>query len=294
MKFIKGLLKRLLGLVIFLVIVGVLLVTGAQAYCNTMLEIDLFKTVGHVRTLTKEVDEANLCPNAFSADDMVDVEGIVNSAVEDLIQVSPDGDYVVDFDNLPSEIKTEISLEEKQVGALAQTLIQQEMQGEMEIGVQELTIDLKQIDFTIVDSENTLVNVVIALDIAPLKENLGKLDFLKTKIPNTIYISSTVNVKKEGNFGYKVTHNAFTVNSLNAEDTSDLFNALNKLLKTGTVNKINEAIGQIVMDALVGAPNGEEQGLARSLEEIGATGYRFDVVDGADCFVVEIEVNPLA
>ena len=29
----------------------------------------------------------------------------------------------------------------------------------------------------------------------------------------------------------------------------------------------------------------------KSLEEIGATGYRFDVVDGADCFVVEIEVD---
>ena len=68
-------------------------------------DIDLIKTVKEFKTLSEPVDENSLCPNAFSDEDMVDVQSIVNQSVEDFITYSSENGYSVNFNNLPDEMK---------------------------------------------------------------------------------------------------------------------------------------------------------------------------------------------
>lgn len=43
--------------------------------------IDLFRTAGQLKTLTEQVNEAELCPNAYADSDFADLKNSVNKQV---------------------------------------------------------------------------------------------------------------------------------------------------------------------------------------------------------------------
>ena len=59
-------LKRLLIALLIMVLLAGALVAGAYFYVKNTYGIDVFKTIGQLKTLGREVDEAVFCPNAFS------------------------------------------------------------------------------------------------------------------------------------------------------------------------------------------------------------------------------------
>ena len=110
-------------------------------------------------------------------------------------------------------------------------------------------------------------------------------DWLKGKIPDFFYVSSSVRIDKGAEpFSYSVSHEGLALNMLSAEDTADLFHTLNLLFELGEAKEVNEKIGSLVAGALIG--NETERGLAYSLQRVGATDYAFLLEEGIEYFAV--------
>lgn len=281
MKFIR---KLLVSVVVF----AIALYCGYQ-YVLTTYGVDLLRTANELKILIEPVNEDSLCKNKFTDEDMVDVQELVNESVENFITYTEQHGYEVNFDDLPEEMKHIIKLTDKQVGALANVVIEQEIDGKLLINNKPLGIDLKQVDYSEVET-GALFNSIFALDISEFTKDIPSgfpFDNIKPYIPEVFYISSTVNIiQGEEAFSYEVTHSSLTINNLNKEDTLDLYNTLNKILKMGSLEDLNTKVGNVLMNALIG--NEENNGIAYSLKEIGARSYDFISEDNKDYFVVDL------
>lgn len=285
MKLIKGLLTTLLTLI---AIVSVSVI-GVYIYVRVQYNIDLFNTVIQLKTLSEKVDEDALCPNKFDLEnDMVDVQVVVNKSVDDMITYTEEHGYSVNFDKLPDEMKNIISLSDKQVGALAQTIIEQEIGGEIEIGNTFFGVDLLQVDFANIGEKSADFNAIVRLDITEAKSQIPTgfpFNFLSKYIPDFFYISSTVKVNHlEEAFRYELAPVSFTINNLDHKNTEDLFRTVDLILKTGSSDKLNLMIADMFISSLIGSE--ETNGLAYSLKEIGGKDYLFQTVGDSDFFTV--------
>ncbi len=285
---------KLLFKVLFLpVIIIVLLLVGGYFYIRSAYGIDIMKTVKQLKTLNEEVDETALCPNAFTDEDMATVQAEVNKSVENFVTYSEENGYEIHFDNLPTEMKYVIQLTDTQMGSLADTLLQQETGGQIEVGGKHIDMELLQVDFSEVADGGAAFNSVVKLDISSFKENMSgfPLSFLKKYVPDSLYISSTVKVTKGEPFAYTVEHQSLTVNNLSAKETESLFKTLDKVLKIGEAKELNERVGNLLVGVLIGSET--QQGLAYSLKDYGATDYAFLSEGGKEYFSVEMSLpNP--
>lgn len=284
MKVLKGLLITLL-VIVFLAGAAI---AGAYFYVKNTYDIDVFKTISQLKTLGSKVDEAELCPNAFSETDMQSVENEINASVEGFISYTEENGYKVNFDDLPPEMKTVIKLTDKQVGAMAATVVRQEMNGEVEIAGKKVPVKLLQVAFGNIDeSGNTDFNVVARLDLKPLIEGIdeGARRFIGKYIPEFLYVSSTVRVTRGTGFEFTVAHKSLTLNNLSAKDTEEFVGTLDKIMDLGSAQSLNETIGKTVVSALIGSET--QKGLAYSLKNIGAKGYTFTAgSDGVNYYEV--------
>ncbi len=283
MKVLKGLLITLL----VIVLLAGALVAGAYFYIKNTYDIDVFKTIGQLKTLGREVDEAELCPNAFSESDMASVDDEINASVDGFISYTEENGYKVNFDDLPSEMKTVIKLTDKQVGAVADTVVRQEMNGEVEIADKKVPVKLLQVAFGDIDeSGNADFNVVVRLDLKPLTADVdeGAKRFVGKYLPEFLYVSSTVRVTRGAGFEFAVAHKTLTLNNLSTKDTEEFLGTLDKLMGIGTAQTLNETIGNTVLSSLIGSET--QNGLAYSLKNIGATGYTFATENGVNYFEV--------
>lgn len=80
MKLIK---KLIISLIFIVAILGVVVI-GGYIYIRKTYCIDLFRTTGQLKTLTKEVDESIICPNAYGDNDFIDMKSEVNKKLKDL------------------------------------------------------------------------------------------------------------------------------------------------------------------------------------------------------------------
>lgn len=280
-------LKRLLIALLIMVLLAGALVAGAYFYVKNTYGIDVFKTIGQLKTLGREVDEAELCPNAFSESDMASVDDEINASVDGFISYTEENGYKVNFDDLPSEMKTVIKLTDKQVGAVADTVVRQEMNGEVEIADKKVPVKLLQVAFGDIDeSGNADFNVVVRLDLKPLTADVdeGAKRFVGKYLPEFLYVSSTVRVTRGAGFEFTVAHKTLTLNNLSAKDTEEFLGTLDKLMGIGTAQTLNETIGNTVLSSLIGSES--QNGLAYSLKNIGATGYTFTTENGVNYFEV--------
>ena len=139
-------------------------------------------------------------------------------------------------------------------------------------------------------SLNRSVSDGICKEIAfsPFKADMGDFPYkyFKKYIPDNLYVSSTVRVDKteKDGFSYTVTHKALTLNHLSDDDTADLFNTLNAVLKIGTAENLNMQVGETAVNALIGTE--ESNGFAYALKAIGATEFRFETASDAERFIV--------
>ena len=292
----KAVYKFIIGIA---VTVAVLLIAffGVYFFVRSEFGIDLFRTAGQLKTLTEQVNETELCPNAYGDGDFVDLKNSVNSEIDGLIK-SEDGKgyngYTLDFDALiGANLSKPISISEKQVGALAQMVFFEQTGGKIQLGGKELDVKIVQTDFSeIAEDGSADFNVVCKLDLSPFKADMDKFPYslFKKYIPDSLYVSSTVRVDKttDGQFDYTVSHKGLALNNLNAEETADLFRTLDAVLKIGSAESVNMQIGTTALNALIG--NEQSVGFAYSLKAVGATTFYFANVTTAensiDCFMV--------
>ena len=289
MKAIKNL---IISLVVVVAILGVTVI-GGYIYVRTTHGIDLFRTAGQLKTLSKDVDESALCPNAYGEQDFAEMKSAVNDKIDGLIVYEKDkgyNGYSVNFDALKGKVMTDsIFLTEKHVGAIAQTVFFGQTGGKLKIGEKEVSVTVVQIDFSeIAANGNADFNVVAKIDLTPFKADMGGFPYkyFKKYIPDNLYVSSTVRVDKteEDGFAYTVTHKSLTLNNLSADDTADLFDTLNAVLKIGTAENLNMQVGTTAVNALIGTA--ENPGFAYSMKAIGAKSFDFGTFSDIDLFVV--------
>ena len=293
MKAIKGL---IITLIVIVALAGVTII-GGYIYVRSAYGIDLFRTAGQLKTLTEQVNETELCPNAYGDSDFADLKNSVNAEIEGFVK-EEDGKgykgYTLDFSALTgAELSKTIALSEKQVGALAQTVFFEQTGGKIQLGGKQTDVTIVQTDFSeIAENGSADFNVVCKLDLSPFKADMDKFPYslFKKYIPDSLYVSSTVRVDKttDGQIDYTVSHKRLALNNLNAEETADLFHTLDAVLKIGSAESVNLQIGTIAVNALIG--NEQSVGFAYSLKAVGATTFYFANVTTAensiDCFMV--------
>ena len=289
MKVIRNL---IITLVVIVAILGVVII-GGYVYVRTTYGIDLFRTAEQLKILTEDVDEASLCPNAYGEQDFADMKSAVNDKIDGLIVYEKDkgyNGYSVNFASLAGKSMTDpIFLTEKHVGAIAQTVFYEQTGGKIKLGDKEVSVTAVQVDFSeIAENGSADFNVVAKIDLTPFKADMGGFPYkyFKKYIPDNLYVSSTVRVDKteEDGFSYTVTHKSLTLNNLSADDTADLFNTLDAVLKIGTAENLNMQVGSMAVNALIGTQ--ENPGFAYFMKSIGATYFKFETVSGVERFIV--------
>lgn len=288
----KAIRNLIITLVVIVAILGVVII-GGYVYVRTTYGIDLFRTAGQLKTLSQDVDESALCPNAYGEQDFVEMKSAVNDKIDGLIVYEKDkgyNGYSVNFDALNGKVMTDmISLTEKQVGAVAQTVFFGQTAGKLKIGGKDVSVTVVQIDFSEIAANGSAdFGVVAKLDLTPFKADMGGFPYkyFKKYIPDNLYVSSTVRVDKteEDGFSYKVSHKSVTLNNLSGDDTADLFNTLNAVLKIGTAENLNMQVGTMAVNALIGTK--DNPGFAYSMKAIGAKYFIFATSADADRFIV--------
>lgn len=285
MKAIKNL---IITLVVIVAILGVVII-GGYIYVRTTYGIDLFRTAGQLKTLTQAVDETALCPNAYGEEDFAAMETELNKEFDGFVSHEEGkgfNGYSVNFGALAGGT---VSLTEKQVGAITQTVFYGQTGGKIKIGEKNVSVTVVQVDFSEIAANGSAdFNVVAKIDLTPFKADMGGFPYkyFKKYIPDNLYVSSVVRVDKteKDGFSYTVTHKALTLNNLSADDTADLFNTLNAVLKIGTAENLNMQVGETAVNALIGTE--ESSGFAYSLKAIGATAFKFETASDAERFIV--------
>ncbi len=289
MKTIKNL------IITFFVIVAIVGVTviGGYIYVRTTHGIDLFRTAEQLKTLSKDVDESALCPNAYGEQDFAEMKSAVNDKIDGFIVYEKGkgyNGYSVNFASLAGKSMTDpIFLLEKHVGAIAQTVFYEQTGGKIKLGDKEVSVTVMQVDFSEIAANGSAdFGVVAKLDLTPFKADMDGFPYklLKKHIPDSLYVSSTVRVDKteEDGFAYTVTHKSLTLNNLSADDTADLFDTLNAVLKIGTAENLNKQVGSMAVNALIGTK--DAIGFAYSMKAIGAKSFGFCTISDIDLFVV--------
>lgn len=288
----KAIRNLIITLVVIVAILGVVII-GGYVYVRTTYGIDLFRTAGQLKTLTKDVDETALCPNAYGEQDFADMKSAVNDKIDGLIVYEKGkgyNGYSVNFASLAGKSMTDpIFLTEKHVGAIAQTVFYEQTGGKIKLGDKEVSVTVMQVDFSEIAANGSAdFNVVAKIDLTPFKADMGGFPYkyFKKYIPDNLYVSSTVRVDKteEDGFSYKVSHKSVTLNNLSGDDTADLFNTLNAVLKIGTAENLNMQVGTMAVNALIGTE--KSNGFAYSLKAIGATAFKFETASDAERFIV--------
>lgn len=288
----KAIRNLIITLVVIVAILGVVII-GGYVYVRTTYGIDLFRTAGQLKTLTKDVDETALCPNAYGEQDFVEMKSAVNDKIDGLIVYEKDkgyNGYSVNFASLAGKSMTDpIFLTEKHVGAIAQTVFYEQTGGKIKLGEKEVSVTVMQVDFSEIAANGSAdFNVVAKIDLTPFKADMDGFPYklFKKYIPDNLYVSSTVRVDKteEDGFSYKVSHKSLTLNNLSADDTADLFNTLNAVLKIGTAENLNMQVGTMAVNALIGTK--DNPGFAYSMKAIGAKYFTFATSADADRFIV--------
>lgn len=288
----KAIKRLFISLVVIVAVLGVVVI-GGYIYVRSAYGIDLFRTAGQLKTLTEQVNEAELCPNAYGDSDFTDLKNSVNAEIEGLIKAEEGkgyNGYTLDFNALiGAELSKTIALSEKQVGALAQTVFFEQTGGKIQLGGKQTDVTIVQTDFSeIAENGSADFNVVCKLDLSPFKADMDKFPYslFKKYIPDSLYVSSTVRVDKttDGQFDYTVSHKGLALNNLNAEETADLFHTLDAVLKIGSAESLNMQIGTTAVNALIG--NAENIGFAYSMQALGKTAFEFAVINEQTCFVI--------
>ncbi len=280
---------------LFLWIVGILLsialsLSIACIYINKKYDINLFETYAQVKLMAKPVDEDAKYTSKFSADDMGEAKVNVNAKIENLIEYTEEDGYKINKEGLTSSISAELLLPDKQLAAIADTIIKENGGIHLNINGEDVNVELVQIKFDNIDNEtgDVEVNIVVKADFSFLQEKMNNFPFsmFKKYVPKTLYISSTTKITKNvGAFNYTVSSKSMTINNLDQAQTANIVKVLNMVAKTGSVEDLNLMVGQQFADLLIG--NESVNGFVYSLKNLGVNDYTFKQVDGINYFVVK-------
>mgnify|MGYP004649861885 CR=1 FL=1 len=252
--------------------------------------VDVFSTISQIKTLNETVDETKYDAK-FSDSDMQEAQVVVNAKMEGLISYSEEDGYKVQEDGIgiESRISADLYITDKQLGAIINTLINQNEEGmTLDVSGNKLQIYFIQLKFLEVRENEADINIVVKVDVRELKQKMNSFptNIISKRIPDYLYISSTSTIKKgENAFEYEVLSKDIEINNLNSENTKSFLNTLNLVFKFGTSDDFNLMIAKPFVNALIGNP--ENNGFAYSLRGLGVKDYDFATVDNINYYVLK-------
>lgn len=270
--------KLIISLIVLIGIAAVALI-GVYIVARVNLGVDLFRTVGQLKTLSQPVNEQESFPAAYRSEDLAELKSQTDSQLGDVVLYEEGKGYegyTVDFTALALSGVTAkpVFLSEQQAGALAEIVFHQQTGGVLTIADKEISVCVLQIAFTEIDAEtgNADLNVTVKLDLTPFKNDMKGFPFnlLKGFVPDALYVTSVVRIEKGEGLAYTVTHKYLTLNNLSAEDTSDFFHTLDVVLKIGSAEELNAEIGTTTANALIGTE--QNPGFVYALKATGGSG----------------------
>lgn len=285
-------LKWIFKIVLSLAIVVALLVGGVFLFVKIKYDINPFALISEVNILSKQVNEDEMYKNKFSKEDMASAKQVADEHMLGLITYDEtNATYKIgDGVSAPLALKN-MNLTDKQCGAILNTLLNQgSTTAQVTIGDKTINVNLVQVSFIKLDEETktTTINIVVRIDLSTIKADWKSfpMSYVAKKVPDTMYFSSTVDVKKlYGEFTYQVTSKDFAISNLNSEQTKDFVKSLNAVTKIGTSEELNVKIGQAFIDGLIGYDD-THKGFAYSLKTLDVKDYNFELKDGNIYFVL--------
>lgn len=282
----KPLWVKILSFIIGIVFwIGVIF-AGIWAFVYFKYDINLITTYKQLRILNEKVDEEKHYTNRFDETDMVGAMTSVNAQIENMITYDETDGYKVNTD-ITGIVAGEIKLTDKQMGAIIDNILKNSADGATaQVGNIKLDIQLIQVQFSNVEDGSADVNVVVRLDLKPIKEKMTRFPtkLFKNRLPESLYFSSTVRVVKgENPFEYTIESKSMSINNLNEKQTEQFLTVINMVLKVGKTKELNEQIAKPLIDGMIGT--NDNKGFAYSLKSVGAKDYTF-TVDGEQIYFV--------
>lgn len=278
---------------LFLSIVGIILtialIIGALCiFAKAMYDIDVVDTINQLTVLTEQVDEEKNYPNIVSQtekDALTDSTVThINSNITNLI-VTESGEYTIN-DIVSDAMTTDLTLTGKQACCLMDILIGEDNATVNFMG-QDVSFDLIQISFENITESSADFNVVLKINITSVKEKMTgfPLKYIVNRVPDNLYISSTITItKEEGAFNYSTESKSIRINNLTEEKSESFIKTLNTLAGLGSASELNQSFAGSFAKALIGSE--DNVGFAHSLKTLGATDYDFEKIGEENYFIV--------
>lgn len=280
-------LKVLLRIILVVVIIAALAVGAVWGFCYLKFKVNVFSVIGSINDLNKPVEIQTIAPKAIKDSDMEDAMTAANASIPNLITKDSEGNYTINDHALPLMISNMV-LTDKEVCSIINTLMKNDSNnisfntGGSNINLKDYNFKLIQFDFSSLDTENKTVkfNTVASISLDKIKEKMSSfpLSIFKSRVPQTLYISNTVTIKKlDEAFTYEVTSESLTANNLPQNKIDEMFTLLNAFVNIGTPQELGKTVGENLVNAFIG--NSSNEGFAYKLRDAGATDFNF-VKDG--------------
>ncbi len=269
--------KLLIGLLILISLISMSLI-GVYIAARVSLGVDLFNTVGQLKTLSEKVNEEKIFNKSYDLNDLEKLKEQTNASIGDVIVFESgsglDG-YSIDYTAFSGSKTSPLFYTEENTGALIGIMFKQINNGKLVVGKKELDAKVLQVKFDNVNNETGECDfgISIKIDLKPYKNEMDSFPFslIRSHFPNYLYITSVVHIEKDAEgLGYNLTSKYLTINKLNAEDTKDFFHTLDVLLKIGKLDDFNLQIGNIFVNLLIGTE--EEPGFIYTIQKANGSG----------------------
>ncbi|MBQ7602809.1 MAG: hypothetical protein IJU58_01505 [Clostridia bacterium] len=281
-------LKIILRILLIVVIVLALIIGAIWGFVYVKFKVNAFSVLGSINELGKPVDTSVVAPNAMDyATDMASAQIAANASIHDLITKDSDDNYSINDEALPIML-ADMTLSDKEMCAILTTLMMTRADKSIKIGdidLKDYDLRLVQLSFSDLNTTNktTKFNAVISLNLTSLKDHMTAfpLSMLKGRVPEKIYISSTVVVTKGTNaWEYSVASESLTINNLAQNKIEELLTLANNFVDLGTLDELNQTIGSTLVNAVIG--NASNTGFAYTLHTPPASATDFNFVQDGD------------
>lgn len=182
MKFIKGLIKFILGLLIIVILLG----DG----------IDPINTINQLSQLNEKVDEKKLAPDPFDENDLTGAMTSLNNSVPNLVSYDEQNGYSFNY-SIDKRFVATYQITDKELGALADTLLKTQAKDGIKIGDTLVPISLIDFSFSpnIISGETiTTFSVLVKISLDPFIAKMSSfpLNMLKNKVPENLYVNMSI------------------------------------------------------------------------------------------------------
>ena len=285
----KKLFKTLIICASIIGVIGVC-VLSSHLVLKYKYNIDSFEVINGLNNINKKVDEDKACSNKFNEEDKEKAIEIINASTNDFIQNDKDN-IVLDYDRLVNEMQTVIELNDREVGAICSTYLDNLKNNKFEVGGFTFDVELLELTFNDLKEKSCDLTTVLKISVSSFKEqmNVFPLNIAKDMVPNDIYLFSTVTVNKgDRAFEYSLTSTSFKMNACTIKQTSSLFEIVDLVFDIGNSSEINLLIGSTIVDDLIGTET--NKGLAYNMKIVGASDYNFVEKNGEILFRIERDI----